>query len=54
MAALASLLAMGSADRASAKVKPEEEMRWALYVTMPPRVVRPRRVVDGEPRPAHL
>jgi hypothetical protein len=36
MAALASLLAMGSADRASAKVKPEEEMRWALYVTMPP------------------
>jgi peptide/nickel transport system substrate-binding protein len=33
---LAVLLASGSADRASAQAKPEGEMRWALYVTMPP------------------
>jgi peptide/nickel transport system substrate-binding protein len=39
MAALAlvgALLAAGGFDLASAQAKPEGEMRWALYVTMPP------------------
>ena len=30
------LLAVGGLDQARAQAKPEGEMRWALYVTMPP------------------
>ena len=33
---LCALLVGGSSGPASAQAKPEGEMRWALYVTLPP------------------
>src|SRR5467141_4683662 len=36
LALLCALLAGAPSDEAAAQAKPEGEMRWALYVTLPP------------------
>jgi peptide/nickel transport system substrate-binding protein len=43
-AALCALLASGLGGRAEAQAKPEGEMRWALYVTVPPAWLDPGEV----------
>src|SRR5499427_7595276 len=43
--ALCTLLASGLVGRAEAQAKPEGEMRWALYVTVPPAWFDPAEVV---------
>jgi peptide/nickel transport system substrate-binding protein len=44
-AALAAFLASGLASTAQAQAKPEGEMRWALYVTVPPAWLDPGEVM---------
>src|SRR5262245_34365200 len=43
-AALCALLTSGLVERAEAQAKPEGEMRWALYVTVPPAWLDPGEV----------
>ncbi|HKC97305.1 MAG TPA: hypothetical protein VKG20_04690, partial [Methylomirabilota bacterium] len=43
--ALCTLLASGLVGRAEAQAKPEGEMRWALYVTVPPAWLDPGEVL---------
>jgi hypothetical protein len=66
-AVMAWIAAIGAAGIATAQTKPEGEMRFALYVTVPPAWLdpgeadagsadgaEPRRVLDREPGQAEL